>query len=187
MALDTTKITRGVTGILSIGAAGTALPTAVNSTLDPAMKDLGWIGEDGVTRTFGGAADREVIRGWQNNGVVMVIRTPTEDNPTVTFVCLETKKEVIEFALETTVTASATDGKYIFDAEKIPTSRVLVLDVVDGTRIRRTAVPKAVRTEIGDQVFAYGEPIGWELTVECERDTTLGGHFVEWDTALKTP
>lgn len=187
MALDATKITRGVTGILSVAPAATALPTAVNSVLGVGFVDLGWIGVGGVSRTFSGAADREVIRGWQNNGVVMVIRTPSEDNPTLTFVCLETKKEVIEYALETTVTASATDGKYVYDGEKLPVERVLVLDVAHGPRLRRTAIPKAVRTEIGDQVFAFGEPIGWELTVECERDTTLGGHFVEWDSALKTP
>lgn len=187
MALDATKITRGVTGILSVGPAGTALPTAVNSALNVALVDLGWVGEDGVSRTFSGAADREVIRGWQNNGIVMVIRTPSEDNPTLTFVLLETKKEVIEFALETTVTASATDGKYVYDGEKLPEERVIVLDVVHGSRARRTAIPRAVKTEIGDQVFAFGEPIGWEITIECERDTTINGHFVEWDSAMKTP
>lgn len=186
MALDATKIARGVTGVLSVAPSGTALPTAVNSSLGSPFVDLGWIGEDGVSRTFSGAADREVIRGWQNNGIVMVIRTPSEDNPTFTFVLLETKKEVIEYALETTVTASATDGAYVYDGEKLPTERVLVLDVVHGARVRRTAVPKAVRTEIGDQVFAFGEPIGWELTVECERDAVINGHFIEWDSALKT-
>lgn len=186
MALDASKIARGVTGVLSVAPAGTPLPTAVNSTLNAAFVDLGWLGEDGVSRTFSGAAEREVVRGWQNNGVVLVIRTPSEDNPTFQFVCLETKKEVIEFALETTVTATATDGSYVYDGEKLPGERVLVLDVVHGSRLRRTAVPKAVRTEIGDQVFAFGEPIGWELTIEAERDSTVSGHFIEWDSVLKT-
>lgn len=187
MGLDAANVMRGVTGVLSIAPAGTALPTAVNSALDAAFVDLGWIGEDGISRTFASAGDREVVRGWQNNGIVFVIRTPSEDNPTYTFVCLESKREVIEFALETTVTQTATDGKYIYDAEKQAGERVMVLDVAHGARLRRTAIPKAIRTEIGDQVVAFGEAIGWELTIECERDATLGGHFVEWDSKLKTP
>ena len=187
MALNAENVLRGVTGVLSVAPAGTALPTAVNSALDEDFVDLGWVGEDGVTRAFNNAGDREVVRGWQNNGVVFVIRTPSEDNPTYSFVLLESKREVIEFALETTVTAGATDGSYVFDAEKQATERVLVLDVAHGARLRRTAIPKAIRTEIGDQVVAFGEPVGWELTIECERDATIGGHFIEWDSALKTP
>lgn len=186
MALSADNVRRGVTGVVSYGPAGTALPTAVNSSLDAAMVDLGWLSEAGITRTLPGAADREVIRGWQNNGVVIVIRTPSEDNPTFSFVLLETKTEVVEFALGVTITKSTTDGKWTFDGEAERADGVLVIDIVDGAELRRIVVPKAVVTELGDQVYAYGEPIGWEVTVECERDTTTGGHFIEYASALKT-
>lgn len=188
MANDSTNVTRGKSGILSVAPLGTALPTSVSATPNVAFTDLGWVSEDGVTRTFKGAPDVEYTHGWQDNGVVMTVRTASEDNPTLTFVLLETKKEVIEFALETTVTATVTDGSYIYDGDKIATARTILLDVFgDGGRTRRTGIPRAVRTEIGDQVFAYGEPIGWELTLEIERDTTIGGHWVEFDSKLATP
>lgn len=187
MTLDLNNVTRGVTGMVSVGPAGTALPTAVNSALNAALKDLGWINEDGVTRSLPGAGDRQVTRGWQNNGVVLIIRTPNDDNPTFSFICLETKKEVIEFVLGVTITASATDGKWIIDSDAARVNKVMVLDVVDGARLRRQAIPKAIVTEIGDQVYQFGEPVGWEVTVECERDTTVGGHIIEWDSAFATP
>ncbi|MFJ9313801.1 hypothetical protein ACIRN4_06370 [Pimelobacter simplex] len=187
MALDVNNVMRGVTGVVSVAPAAETLPTAVNSALGANYKDLGWIGEDGITRSMPGTGDREVIRGWQNNGIVIVIRTPSEDNPTWQFVCLETKKEVVEFALGVTITSSATDGKWTVDTEAARAYNRVVFDVVHGARLRRTVVPKAIVTEIGDQVFAFGEPIGWEVTIEGEKDTTVGGHFIEFDSAFKTP
>ena len=186
MALSAANVRRGVTGVVSSAPVATALPTAVNSVLDAAYKDLGWVGEDGITRSLPDAGDREPLHGWQNNGVVYVIRTPSEDNPTFSFVLLETKTEVVEFALGVTVTKSATDGKWTFDAEAARTNVRLVIDIVDGAELRRIVVPKAIVTELGDQVYAFGEPIGWEVTVECERDTTSGGHFIEYASGLKT-
>lgn len=187
MALNAANVVRGVTGVVSVAPSGTALATAVNSALDAAYKDLGWIGEDGVTRTLPSTGDREVIRGWQNNGVVIDWRTPSDDLPTWQFVCLESKIEVVQFVLGVTVTQSATDGKWIVDTDALRAENVLNLDVAHGARLRRTAVPRARVSEIGDQVYAFGEPIGWEVTVEGVRDETLGGHFVEFDSAFKTP
>lgn len=187
MALDSNNVLRAVTGVVSSAAISETLPTAVNSALGTNYKDLGWISEDGITRTHPGAGDREVVRGWQNNGVVMIIRTPSGDNPTFQFVMLESKIEVVQFALDVVVTQSSTDGKWVVDAEAARVQKRVILDVVHGARAHRIAIPRAVVTEIGDQVFAFGQPVGWEVTVEAERDAVVGGHFIEWDSAFKTP
>lgn len=186
MTLNVDNVTRAVTGAVSIGALGAAAPTSASSVLVD-HTDLGWISEGGVTRTMPGTGDREVVRGWQNNGVVLVIRAANDDNPTFQFVLLETKKEVIEFALGVTITQTATEGTWVIDADAPREAQSMVLDIIDGARLRRQHAPRAIVTEIGDQVYAFGEPIGWEVTVEVERDEAIGGHIVEWDTALKTP
>lgn len=186
MGLNVDNVTRGVTGVVSVGDITATAPTSASSVLT-GFEDLGWVSEDGVTRTMPGTGDREVIRGWQNNGVVLVIRTANDDNPTFQFVLLESKLEVVEYVLGVTVTQSATDGKWVIDTDAPRDHHRLVLDVIHGARIRRQFVPKGIVTEIGDQVYAFGEPIGWEVTVEAERDEAIGGHVVEWDTALKTP
>lgn len=184
--LDAQKIMRGVTGVVSRAPENAALPTAVNSAL-VGYNDLGWVGEDGLTRSMPGAGDREVVRGWQNNGIVIVIRTPSEDNPTFKFVLLETKIEVVEYSLGVTVIQSATDGKWIVDTEAPRAYHRLVLDIAHSARLRRTCAPKAIVSELGDQVFAFGQPIGWEVTVEAEKDPAVGGQLIEWDSALATP
>lgn len=186
MALNVDNVSRGVTGVVSVGALAAAAPTSASSVLVD-HEDLGWVSEDGVTRTMPGTGDREVVRGWQNNGIVLVIRTSNDENPTFQFVLLESKIEVVEYVLGVTVTQSATDGKWVIDADAARVHHSLVLDVIDGSRIRRQYVPKGIVTELGDQVYAFGEAIGWEVTVEAERDETTGGHIVEWDTAYKTP
>lgn len=184
--LDASKVMRGVTGVVSRGPADADLPTAVNSALI-GYNDLGWVGEDGITRTNPSAGDREVIRGWQNNGVVLVIRTPSEDNPTFQLILLETKIEVVEYVLGVTVVQSATDGKWVVDTEAARDYHRIVFDIVHGSRLRRICLPKAIVAELGDQVYAFGEPIGWEVTVEAEKDLTVGGQVIEWDSALATP
>ncbi|HWJ07757.1 MAG TPA: hypothetical protein VNS46_00180 [Nocardioides sp.] len=184
--LDASKVMRGVTGVVSRGPANAALPTAVNSAL-VGYNDLGWVGEDGITRSNPSAGDREVIRGWQNNGVVLVIRTPSEDNPTFQFILLETKIEVVEFVLGVTVVQSATDGKWVVDTEKARDYHRIVFDIVHGSRLRRVCLPKGIVAELGDQVYAFGEPVGWEVTIEAEKDLTVGGQLIEFDSALATP
>lgn len=185
MALDASKVRRGITGSVTVLDDEASAPTSTSSAL--VGTDLGWISEDGVTRSMPGTGDRTVMRGWQNNGVIFVVRTPTDDNPTYSFVCLETKIEVIEFVLGVTVTSGATEGSFIVDTNALRTPKKLVFTVLEGEKIRRDYLPKAVVTEIGDQVFQFGEAIGWEVTVEAERDDDLGGNFQVWDTELKTP
>lgn len=186
MALDVDNVTRGVTGVVSWGDSSATAPVDGTSALT-GFEDLGWVSDAGVTRTMPSTGDRVVVRGWQNNGKVLVIRTPSDDNPTLSFVLLESKIEVVEFALGVTVTQSATSGKWVIDSDAAREHGKIVLDVIDGARIRRQYGPKAIVSEIGDQVYAFGEPIGWEVTVELERDQTVGGHIVEWDTAYATP
>ena len=38
--------------------------------------------------------------------------------------------------------------------------------------------------EVGDQVYANGEPIGYEVTVECSYNEELGGAVQKWYTDL---
>lgn len=185
MSLDSSNVLIGKTGAVSVAPVGTTAPTGTADALS-GHTDLGYIGEDGVTRTMPGAADSEAIKAWQNGATVRTVRTPSDENPSYSFVLLETKKEVIEFALNVTVTQTATEGSYEFDVQAVRDNVDLVLDVIDGSELVRNHVPKAIVTEIGDTVFSNGEAIGYEVTVEAERDDTLGYNFKEWSTRTKS-
>lgn len=186
MALNNANVLRGVTGLVSAGPTGTAAPTTTISALDAAFVDLGWVSEDGVTKTFPDGGDADPLRGWQNNAVIETIRTPSEDNPTFQFVLLETKKEVIEAALGVTVAQTSTEGSYTLDTQAARGRKAFVIDVLHGAKRIRDHVPQGYVTEIGDQVYANGEAIGYDVTIDAERDSALGYNVKTWSTQLKT-
>lgn len=185
MSLSADNVRVGVTGAAYSGPVGTTAPTDATTAVTPRV-DLGYINEDGVTTSYPGAGDSSPIKAWQNSATVRTIRTPNEDNPTVSFVLLETKLEVVEFALGVTVTQTATEGSYDIDTNATRDYRDVVIDVIDGSEIERAHLPKAIVTEIGDRVYKNDEPIGYQVTIEAERDETAGYNIRYWNTSLKS-
>lgn len=186
MSLSTANVRVGVTGAVYYGPTGTTAPTGTASAVSPRL-DLGYIGEDGVTITTPGAGDVTRLKAWQNGATVRTIRTASDDNPTYSFTLLETKIDVIEFALGVTVVDALTEGAYEIDTTDARGYVDLIIDVVDGTELERAYLPKAIVTEVGDRVFKNDELIGYQVTVEAERDATVGYNAKVWATALKTP
>ena len=169
MALDSSKVRVGVTGSVSVGAVGATAPTGTASAIT-GFTDVGWIGEDGVTASFPGGGDADRIVGWQNGGTVRIIRTPSEDNPTLAFVMLETKKETVETALGVTVTTASTEGSYEFDTQDTR--------VGEGIRHRRRGRRRAdpqVRAAAGSSPRSAtrstrtASPSAGRSRIECER------------------
>lgn len=185
MALDSSKVRVAVTGAVSVGPIGTMEPTGTVSPIAPRV-DLGYIGEDGVTETQPGSGDVNRIKAWQNGATVRTIRTPTEDLPTWSFVMLETKKEVIELYYKTTVDETSAEGSYEIDAQSMDPGHDFIIDVVDGAELERVHIPRGFVSEVGDKVYANGEPIGYEVTIEGERHDLLGYNAKVWATALKS-
>jgi hypothetical protein len=179
VTLDSSNVRVAVTGALSVGPEGTALPTTAESVLNAALKDLGYVGEDGVTETRDRSSDS--IKAWQKAAIVR--ENVTEANLTYKFVLLETKKETIELYYAGTVDAS--DGSIDIDPSATGGRHVFVLDVIDGDDFIRTAIPSGEVTEVGDQVYANGSPIGYEITVRAYPSTALAGASArKWYSAL---
>lgn len=183
MSLDATKVRVGVTGAVYKAATSTSAPTSVSSALT-SFTDLGYVSEDGVTITLPEAGDRTPIKGWQGDATVRVIRGTTDDNPTVQFTLLETSLAVIETYFGSTATQTVTDGSVEFDTTDTRGYLSFVIDVVDGSDTIRTYVPYGVVTSVGDLVYKNQEPIGYQVTVECERDTTKSYNLKQWLSPL---
>ncbi|MBK0296455.1 hypothetical protein IAE22_30855, partial [Bacillus sp. S34] len=100
------------------------------------------------------------IRAWQNSALV---REPvTESSIKYQMVLIETKKETIEEYYGTQVAA---DGSVKIDPGKTGGRKSYVFDILDGDEIIRIYVPSGEVTEVGDQVYVNGDPIGYEITV----------------------
>lgn len=186
MALDQTKVAVAVTGSVYRAPLATAAPTTQATALNASFIELGYIGEGGVTQSLPASGDATPIKAWQNGATVRVVRTAPDDLPTYSFVALETNKTVVEAWAGVTVTQTATEGSLVINTLTTRTHFSWVFDVVDAAELERIYVPDGLVTEVGDRVYANGEPIGYEMTVEAQYNATLVGQAKIWSTRLKT-
>lgn len=168
MPVDSANVDVALSGAIYIAPAGTALPTGVDSVLDPAYKELGYISSDGVTET----RDRSTsnIVAWQNADVVRAVITEASMN--YQFIAIETKKDVIEFYYQGSVDE---DGGIEIKPGATTGRKVIVVDYIDGTKKRRAVAPQGELLEVGDQTLtSSGDAVGYDMTVRAYPDGTLG-------------
>lgn len=184
--MDATKVRVGLTGAISKAPLGTAAPTDSSTALDAAYIDSGAISSDGVTLTLPDTGDRTTIQAWQNGAQVRVIRTVTDDLPSINFTFLETNKTAVETYFGVTVTSGTTDGTFSYSPVNIPSPSAYVLDVIDGSNRARYHIPRGVKASVGDLVYKNDEAVGYEVTIECEVDATANYALKGWMTDLKS-
>lgn len=181
MALSSANVRVAVTGEISVGATTAAAPTGTSGALT-GFTGLGYVGEDGVTESRDRSTDD--IKAWQNGDTVRTL--VTDGSLKYNFQLLETTKAAVELAYGSTVTQTVTDGSFVI----VPTStggrKSFVIDVVDGSNIRRIYIPEGEVTEVGDTVYAGGEAIGYEVTITTYPNSTIGGNAKVWATSLKS-
>lgn len=167
MALDSSNVRVAVTGALSIGDDTAAAPTNGSAPLGTGWADLGYVGEDGVTET----RDRstETIRGWQNGDILREV--VTEASVSFQAVLVETKRETVELYYGTTV--DPTDGSLVMVPANTGGRRKFNLDIIDGDEFIRAYIPSGEVVEVGDQVYANGEPVGYEVTIRAYPDASI--------------
>lgn len=183
MATDSSNVRVAVSGEVLMGATSATAPTGTGGTTT-GFTGLGFVSEDGITET----RDRSVddIKAWQNAATVRTV--VTDSSLTYTFTLIETKKETVELFYGTTVTEAVSEGNFTIIPADTGGRRSFIVDVVDGTELIRVYIPEGEVTEVGDRVFASGEPIGYEVTVAAYPSSSLsGGSAKVWMTALKTP
>lgn len=185
MSTNEANVAVAVTGAVSVGETSATAPTSTAAALT-GFADLGFVGEDGVTQTIPGAGDSTSIKAWQNGATVRTVRAASEDNPTWQFVMIETNVDVIETYYGVTVTQNATEGEFVIDTQALRGRKSYVIDVIDGDELERVYIPQGEVVEVGDKVYANGEVVGYEVTVEGHRDATLGGNAKVFSTRLKT-
>lgn len=166
-----------VDGIVSVALSTATAPTTATSTLPSPWVDLGYVSEDGVTETTEISSDK--IRAWQN---AKVVRTSiTEAAVTWTMTLIQTNADTVGLYYNGVVDA---DGSIVIDPTKDRPTIQANIDVIDGDEIIRSYAPEATISEVGDQVYQNGVPIGYEVTVEAAYNEALGGSVKKWYSAL---
>jgi len=179
MSLNIDEVRVGVDGVVAVGPFGAAAPTSAISALTEHV-DYGYVSEDGVTEST--SVTSEKIRAWQKAKVVRTVIT--EGTVTYKLVLIQTNAETIALYYGGTVEA---DGSIVIDPTAERPVLSLIIDVIDGTEIIRSYAPEAQVTEVGDQVYQNGAPIGYEITIEANHNETLGGSVQKWYSSLAAP
>lgn len=159
MALTAANVRVAVTGAVYTAPLGTAAPTAHDTALNVEFKDLGYVSEDGVTET----RDRSIeqIRAWQNSDLVREV--VTESSITYEMTLIETTADTVQLYYGDTV--DDTDGQVDIATGTTGGPRMFVIDVLDGADKIRIYIPRGEVTEVGDQVYASGEAVGYPVTI----------------------
>lgn len=178
MGKDIEEVYVAVDGIVAVGVHGTAAaPTSATSELGVTWTDLGYVSEDGVTETT--EQSTSVLRAWQRRKKV---RTLIEEGSVrYQLRLIQTNADTVALYYGGTVEA---DGSIIIDPTQERPVIAFDIDVIDGDNVVRAYAPEAQVIEVGDQIYSNGEPIGYEVTVECSYNETLGGSVKKWYSAL---
>lgn len=166
MAGTATNVTAGkpnVAGAVFCAPVGSTLPTDATTTLGTAFKDLGFVSEDGVTRSISKSTTN--IKEW-GGGVVLI----TQDEKTTTI-----KLKLIEYLNadvqkfvhgDSNVSGTIAEGLsiHINDAEDQEHS-IVIEQIMRGGVPQRLVIPRGVITEIGDTVYRGNDTVAYDLTI----------------------
>ena len=161
-----------ITGAIYYAPLGTTLPTDAKTALDAAFKGVGYISEDGLTRSQSRSSND--IKEW-GGGVVTTVQTEYKES--FKFKMIETLSDIVQKAvygeknvtgkLDGITTASMTVKHNALD----PVANAWVIDTVmlDGT-LSRIVVPNAKITELGDLAYKKDSAIGYDVTLSAMLD-----------------
>lgn len=177
MATDSSNVRVAVTGEVSVAPTGTTAPADISAALAVGFVGLGYVSEDGITES----RDRSTndIKAWQNADTVRTV--VTDANLSYNFRLIETTEAALELFYGS---AAGVDGALTVTPASTGGRKSFVIDVEDGADLLRIYIPEGEVSEVGDVVYASGEPIGYEVTIRAYPNVTLGGAAQIFSSAL---
>ena len=170
MAGTATNVTAGkprTQGAVFAAAVGSTLPTDAVTALDAAFKDLGFLSEDGVTRSRSLSSTN--IKEW---GGKVVLITEDEDITTVKFKMIEYLNSEVQKVVngDENVTGSLTAGLAITPGDEMTEHAFVFWQRMRGGVSYRLVVPRGKITAIGDVVYKSNEAVAYDVTITAMVD-----------------
>lgn len=158
-------------GAIFIAPLGSTLPTTATETLDEAFENVGYISEDGYTNS--NSPETDSIKAW---GGDVVANPLTEKEDTFQWAMIEASNTVVLKAVygDDNVTGDLETGIEVRANTKEAMERAIVIDtVLKGGIVKRTVIPRAALTEVGDIVYKDDELIQYETTFSAHPDADI--------------
>ncbi len=156
----------GVGGGIWMAPYGTTLPTDASTALAEDFKSLGYVSEDGVTRST--SLDSSPVRAWGGDVVAVLNNGKTE---TFRFRLIEPDNLDALGLTYGEATGTLAEGITVKSKADLTTPRSFVLSMLLANNIhKRLVIPQGVVTDIGDTQYRDNEVIGAEVTVTAIAD-----------------
>ena len=160
---DATKMFVAGTGRILHAPIATAKPTDATTALNVAFKEVGFVGENGVTEAEGVSENK--IKAWQNAAVAKKVQT--EHDLTYKFDLLEAgNDEVVKV-----VHGSGTFASHSITGA-MPANEAFIIEAVDGAGIVRIVIPNGQVTELGERKYAANDAVVYPVTITAYPDAS---------------
>lgn len=162
-------------GAVYIAPLGSTLPTDATTALDAAFKSLGYVSEDGITNN--NSASVTTTRAFGGD----IVLTGQEEKPDEWgFTLIEALNvEVLKAVYgDSNVTGTLSTGITVKANADEPVAHCFVVEILmrDGA-YKRTVLPNAKVTEVGEITYNDTDPVGYETTVAAFPDTAGQTHY----------
>lgn len=187
MANDATRVLVGkplVTGGILNAPLGTALPTDATTTLNAAFKAVGYVTDDGVTKSE--SRDITKINAWGGDTIAIV---QTAFGVDLKFKMAEYLGVAAQSAIygddnvEATVGAGTDpDTLKVTVTSAEPPTRSWVIAMVQGLSIVRLVIPRARIGETGDTEYKDDDVASLDTTISCLPDANGAYYYLYSET-----
>ena len=154
---------------------GMALPTSASAELNEAFKSLGYISTDGVVNS--NSPESESISAW---GGDVVYTYPKSKSDTFKLTLIEALNiEVLKTVYgDENVTGDLETGLTVKANNSQQEASCFVIDtILRGNVLKRTVIPNASVTAVGDITYADGSVLGYETTLTAALDEAGNTHY----------